>query len=304
MNPHHKNQKSFVKRNNHHAVAWLAMLACSAAMAQSVAPAQNQAGAGRGLINPLIDNLTVAKDAVMAKASKLTGVQDAPSGSMTANVQSESTHSAVTTPAVTGAADIKVQPAPQMKPLAANPVKAPAVDTEGAINPLSGKSFSEEQLQRVLNANKLVTEIGRQQVEQAKNLVELSKAAADSGQISAAKQRSDAINVTPKKPIRPVKVDESLGEGEQLIPKNFMGSVPAPMFGGSSGGLASGTVQIGQDSFTPQSRFDGQQPRVVYVDTQPAKTAQAATGFGFGASSVPAPQLGPLPGALPNQMPR
>lgn len=301
MNPHHKNQKSFVKRNNHHAVAWLAMLACSAAMAQSVAPAQNQAGAGRGLINPLIDNFTAAKDVVIAKANKFVEAQDASteSGNASGRVLPEPTP-----PAVAGTATIKAPAAPQMKPLAANPVKAPAVDTEGAINPLSGKSFSEEQLQRVLNANKLVTEIGRQQVEQAKNLVELSKAAADSGQISAAKQRSDAINVTPKKPIRPVKVDESLGEGEQLIPKNFMGSVPAPMFGGSSGGLASGTVQIGQDSFTPQSRFDGQQPRVVYVDTQPAKTAQAATGFGFGASSVPAPQLGPLPSALPNQMPR
>lgn len=289
-------------------------LVCSSAVAQ---PASDKAGSARAGVNPFIESLTVAKDTVVATTSRLVGSEaPAPSNS-----------SDPATPAVTGAASIKAPKAPkapnapQMKPLAANPVQAPTVDTEGAINPLSGKLVSEEQLMRVLNANKLVTEIGRQQVEQAKNLVELNKAAADARQIESAKQRSDAVNVSPKTLIRPVKIDESLSRGEQVISggQATPGGQAIPGAQGtlgwqgtsgaawqssqtswsgtgvsSGGGLASGTVQIGTERFAAQSRSDGHQARVIYVDSQPAKN-QAPTMGSFGTSTVPAPVLPPLP---------
>lgn len=283
-------------------------LACSYAQAQST---PDKVGAGRGTVNPFIENLTAAKDTVVATASRLVG-SDAPAstnGTIAKNVTSTTAAQVAisnspepATPAVSGPA-IKAPNAPQMKPLAANPVKTPTVDTEGAINPLSGKSFSEEQLMRVLNANKLVTEIGRQQVEQAKNVVELSKAAGDARQIESAKQRSDAINVAPKKPIKPVKVDESLSPGEQLM----QGSAGATWSGAqtswggagiSGGGMASGSVQIGAENFTPQARTDANPARVVYVDTQPAKTVPGQVA-GMGSSLVPAPMLSPLPPQMP-----
>lgn len=284
-------------------------LACSYAQAQST---PEKVGAGRGTVNPFIENLSAAKDTVVATASRLVG-SDAPAstnGTVAKNVTvATATQVAISnspepaTPAVSGPAAIKAPNAPQMKPLAANPVKTPTVDTEGAINPLSGKSFSEEQLMRVLNANKLVTEIGRQQVEQAKNVVELSKAAGDARQIESAKQRSDAINVAPKKPIKPVKVDESLSPGEQLM----QGSAGATWSGAqtswggagiSGGGMASGSVQIGAENFTPQARTDANPARVVYVDTQPAKTVPGQVA-GMGSSLVPAPMLSPLPPQMP-----
>lgn len=232
----------------------------------------------RGDVNPFIENLTAAKDTMMATASKLVGTE--------AGAYHSSPDPA--TPAVAGPATIKAPNAPQMKLLATNPVKAPSVDTEEAINPLSGKSFSEEQLMRVLNANKLVTEIGRQQVEQAKNLVELNKAAADTRQIESAKQRSDSVNVPVKKPIKPVKVEDSLSLGEQVA----VPSLGATAY--SFGGVASGSVQIGSENFTAQARTDANPARVVYVDTQPTK-AGAGQLAGMGASLVPTPMLSPLP---------
>jgi hypothetical protein len=265
-------------------------LACPFARAQSM---PEKVGAGRATVNPFIENLSAAKDTVVATASRLIG-SDTPAPSNASDLA---------TPAVTGPAAIMAPSAPQMKPLAANPLKTPSVDTEGAINPLSGKSFSEEQLMRVLNANKLVTEIGRQQVEQAKNVVELSKAAADTRQIESAKQRSDAVNVAPRKPIKPVKVDDSLSAGEQLMQGTAGAAWTAvqPGWGGvgaSGGGLASGTVQIGSENFVPQAHTDANQARVVYVDTQPAKTV-AGQVSGMGGSLVPAPMLSPLPPQMP-----
>jgi hypothetical protein len=249
-------------------------------------------GAGRGVVNPFIENLSAAKDTVVATASRLVG-SDTPAPSNAPDLA---------TPAVSGPTAIKAPNAPQMKPLSANPVKTATVETEGAINPLSGKSFSEEQLMRVLNANKLVTEIGRQQVEQAKNVVELSKAAGDARQIESVKQRSDAINIAPKKPIKPVKVDDSLSAGEQLMQGTAGATWSAqPGWGGvgaSGGGMASGTVQIGAENFTPQARTDANQARVVYVDTQPAKTVPGQVA-GMGSSLVPAPMLSPLPPQMP-----
>lgn len=284
-------------------------LACSYAQAQST---PDKVGAGRSTVNPFIENLSAAKETVVATASKLVG-SDAPASSNGAAAKNVTTTSNalasisnspdLATPAVSGPAAIKAPNAPPMKPLAFNPVNAPAIDTEGAINPLSGKSFSEEQLMRVLNANKLVTEIGRQQVEQAKNVVELGKAAGDARQIESVKQRSDAINVAPKKPIKPVKVDESLSSGEQLM----QGSADATWTGAqtgwggagvSGGGMASGTVQIGAESFMPQARTDANPARVVYVDTQPAKTV-AGQVAGMGGNLVPAPMLSPLPPQMP-----
>lgn len=269
------------------ATVWLA---CPLAQAQSK---PEKVGVGRGVVNPFIENLSAAKDTVVATASRLVG----------SDIPAPSNSSDLATPAVTGPATIKAPSAPQMKPLAANPVKAPTVDTEGAINPLSGKSFSEEQLMRVLNANKLVTEIGRQQVEQAKNVVELNKAAADTRQIESAKQRSDAVNVSSTKPIKPVKVDDSLSPGEQLMQGTAGATWTAvpPGWGGagfSGGGMASGTVQIGSENFVPQARTDANQARVVYVDTQPAKTV-AGQVAGMGGSLVPAPMLSPLPPQMP-----
>jgi hypothetical protein len=289
-----KNQST---TTNKHIVfaATVLTFACATACAQSQPDVpQSKAGAGRGLVNPFVESLTIAKDSVMATANKMVdaAVPDA-----------KATNEAVPL-AVAGPTALKAPSAPQMKPLAANPSKPPVVDTEGAINPLSGKSFSEEQLQRVLNANKLVTEIGRQQVEQGKNLVELSKTAADSRQIDSAKQRSDNVNIIQKKePIKPVKVDESLAPGEQVIGSSYP-QASQPMLSG--GGVASGTVQIGGQSFTPQSRFDGQQARVVYVDAQPSKAAQQVGSFGNfgngngnGNSIVPAPVLAPLQTQFP-----
>jgi hypothetical protein len=300
-----------MKENHSHPTLAIAALSATLGLACSIAQAQSmpeKVGAGRGVVNPFIENLSAAKDTVVATASRLVG-SDAPATSNAAASQNVTTTPVAqasnanppdpATPAVSGPAAVKAPNTPQMKPLAANPVKTPAVDTEGAINPLSGKSFSEEQLMRVLNANKLVTEIGRQQVEQAKNVVELSKAAGDARQIESVKQRSDAINVAPKKSIKPVKVDESLSPGEQLM-QGLAGATwtgSQTNWGGvsvSGGGMASGTVQIGSENFAPQARTDANQARVVYVDTQPAKTV-AGQVAGMGSSLVPAPMLSPLP---------
>lgn len=277
--------------------------ACPLAQAQT---SSDKVGAGRGVVNPFVENisenLSAAKQTVVATASRLVGSTDAVSTSTAAPSALNLAEPA--TPAVVGpatSATPKAPSAPQMKPLAAYPARVPPVDTEGAINPLSGKSFSEEQLMRVLNANKLVTEIGRQQVEQAKNVLELNKAAADTRQIDSAKQRSDAINVQPKKPIKPVKVDDSLSPGEQLM-QGVTGVVVQPWIstGFSGGGMASGTVQIGTESFIPQARTEANQARVVYVDTQPAKAGTSSGQVtGMGASLVPAPMLSPLPPQMP-----
>lgn len=293
-------------KHNFLAVAALSVTLSVASPLVQAQATPDKVGAGRGVVNPFVENisenLSTAKQTVVATASRLVGSADTVSTSTAAYGASNLAEPA--TPAVAGpaaSATPKAPSAPQMKPLAVYSAKVPSVDTEGAINPLSGKSFSEEQLMRVLNANKLVTEIGRQQVEQAKNVLELSKAAADTRQIDSAKQRSDAINVQPKKPIKPVKVDESLSPGEQLMQSTAGGVVqPWVSVGISGGGMASGTVQIGNESFIPQTRTDANQARVVYVDTQPAKVG-ASTGqvAGMGSSLVPAPMLSPLPPQMP-----
>jgi len=296
MNKSHLNQPNKFSRL---AVACTLLMSTSA-----IVFAQPQAGAGRGLINPFTENLEIAKESVMVGASKMVkaAMPDAKAASVDAKTDSASAEPAA--PAVAGPAVIKAPVAPQMKPLAANPAKPPVVDTEGAINPLSGKSYSEEQLMRVLNANKLVTEIGRQQVEQAKNVGELAKAAGDVRQIESAKLRSNGVNLLPKTTIKPVKVDESLSPGEQLM--RSTASSPMVTVGGmGGGGMASGTVQIGSEQFTPQSRFDGQQARVTYVDAQPSKAGAGAAQpmgmmpAGFGTNPIPAPMLSPLPEQMP-----
>lgn len=190
----------------------------------------------------------------------------------------------------------KAPEAPKLAPVASLPSTSIPIDTDSAINPLTGKSFSEERLTRLLNANKLVTEITRQQVDQAKLQADLSSTA-DKRQADSAKSRSDAINVIPVKPTK-VAIKDSLKEGEQLVGRTsgLQGNpsfVPAPLFNG--GGMTSGVIRIGDETFQPTSRVDTAQARVTYVDAQPVGGAAKGGGSGGGFSPVP---LSPIPSGI------
>lgn len=223
------------------------------------------AGAGRGFLNPARDTTQV------------------PTG--------EKALVTVATHAAEKPANLPVaaQP-PKLPTVTAIPSSKTPIDTDSAINPLTGKSFSEERLTRLLNANKLVTDIARQQVAQAQLQTEL-ELTGDRRQAEAAKIRSEVINVIPKSQI-PVK--DSLKAGEEFIasPSKRMASADIPRvlsksampisFGaiGAPQGT-SGSIRIGNESIPAQSNYSGPEARVTYVDAQVAgaHTNSGASGF-------------------------
>lgn len=242
-------------------------LSCGA-HAQTIAKSSDSAfvGAGRGLVNPPQDK--TAPDRALASGSAIPDPEK-------------------TNPTMLG------HP-PKLTPVAAMPPSKAPINTDSAINPLTGKSFSEERLTRLLNANKLLTDIYRQQVSQAQLQTEL-ELTGDRRQAESAKLRSEAINIIPK-PTVPTK--ESLKPGEELMssgrsqrppvtvsPKTestqsmamaVPQAIPAP---------ASGTLKIGSETFQAQSTYSGPQSKIVYVDAQP--TVQRNTPVSV--SNMPGP---------------
>lgn len=214
------------------------------------------AGAGRGHVNPKSDSFPQGADKLTIESGDQFG------GGLP------------TLPVV-------AQP-PKLPAVAAMPSYKTPIDTDSAINPLTGKSFSEERLTRLLNANKLVTDIARQQVAQAQLQTEL-ELTGDRRQAESAKIRSEAINIIPKLQV-PAK--DSLKTGEELVsgsskrassadslrvlPKpDASAVVPAVNV---TQGAASGNIRIGTETIPAQSAYLGTQSRVVYVDAQAAGT--------------------------------
>ena len=177
-------------------------------------------------------------------------------------------------------------PAPKLPSVSAMPMSKTPIDTDSAINPMTGKSFSEERLTRLLNANKLVTDIARQQVAQAQLQTEL-ELTGDRRQAESAKIRSEVINVIPK---AMVPTRDSLKAGEELVtgssrriasvetanrpPMPTVAQVAEPLVPEK----ASGSIRIGQDTLQAQSTYLGNPARVVYVDAQPVGARSNATG--------------------------
>jgi hypothetical protein len=194
------------------------------------------------------------------------------------------------------------------------------IDTDSAINPLTGKSFSEERLTRLLNANKLVTDIARQQVAQAQLQTEL-ELTGDRRQAESAKIRSEAINIIPKLQV-PAK--DSLKAGEELVSglskrassNDLSKVVPKPDSGfqipnaGFVQSTASGNIRIGTETIPVQSAYSGSQSRVVYVDSQVAGSrANAGSNLPGSSGALPpfpitAPSIGGNAGSFtPNFVP-
>lgn len=207
-------------------------------------------GAGRGFINPIQDKTATPERQGFASSS----AQEVEKGNI----------------------PMMGQP-PKLSPVAAMPPSKTPIDTDSAINPLTGKSFSEERLARLLNANKLLTDIYRQQVSQAQLQTEL-ELTGDRRQAESARLRSDAINIIPK-PIVPTK--ESLKPGEELMPnigrrtsvsdqtKTVVAPISISSTPPSLPQQASGTLKIGSETIQAQSSYLGPQSKVVYVDAQP-----------------------------------
>ena len=183
-----------------------------------------------------------------------------------------------------------VAPAPKLPSVAAMPMSKTPIDTDSAINPMTGKSFSEERLTRLLNANKLVTDIARQQVAQAQLQTEL-ELTGDRRQAEAAKIRSEVINVIPK---TLVPTRDSLKAGEELVPgaarrsanvdaANLSSASPAPQ-GTAPVSVpvvqeaASGSIRIGRDTLQAQSAYQGNPARIVYVDAQAVGAKSSSPG--------------------------
>lgn len=236
------------------------------------------AGAGRGFLNPTRDT-TQAKTGDKVIETVATHAADKPTN-----------------------LPVVEQP-PKLPTVTAMPSSKTPIDTDSAINPLTGKSFSEERLTRLLNANKLVTDIARQQVAQAQLQTEL-ELTGDRRQAEAAKIRSEVINVIPKSQI-PVK--DSLKAGEEFIAgpaKRMAGADVARVLSKSAmpfsfGAIGapqgtSGSIRIGHESIPAQSNYSGPEARVTYVDAQVAgaQTNSGASGF----SAIPT--LSPNPAGM------
>ena len=243
-------------------------LSCTLAMAvhaQTVSKLNEGVGAGRGYTNP---------GAALAKNS------DAPSAQVLAQQAGDRTTQIPT-----------IASPPKFPSVAAMPMSKTPIDTDSAINPMTGKSFSEERLTRLLNANKLLTDIARQQVAQAQLQTEL-ELTGDRRQAEAAKIRSEVINVIPK---TLVPARDSLKAGEELVPggarrapnidaANLPSSSPipqgmAPMPGQTAQEAASGSIRIGRDTLQVQSAYIGNPARVIYVDSQPVGVKFSATSI-------------------------
>ncbi len=182
---------------------------------------------------------------------------------------------------------------PKLPTVAAMPSYKTPIDTDSAINPLTGKSFSEERLTRLLNANKLVTDIARQQVAQAQLQTEL-ELTGDRRQAESAKIRSEAINIIPKPQ---VSAKDSLKPGEEfvsgsskrvssgdfpkVVPKSEAG-IQIPIAAVTQG-ATSGNIRIGNETIQAQSSYSGSQSRVVYVDAQGASPRPSSAQSAFGA---------------------
>ncbi len=191
---------------------------------------------------------------------------------------------------------VMAQP-PKLPAIAAMPNYKTPIDTDSAINPLTGKSFSEERLTRLLNANKLVTDIARQQVAQAQLQAEL-ELTGDRRQAESAKIRSEAINVIPK---LQVPARDSLKKGEELVsvlskhassgdsqralPKSDASALVPTV--NITQGAVSGNIRIGSEIISAQSAYLGTQSRVVYVDAQ-------ATGTRINSAANPISNVPPL----------
>ena len=233
--------------------AWVMMLGAlpCAAFAQNIAKPNDRdtVGAGRGFVNPIQGTAPPERQV---------------SSALTAQDTDKANHLTVGQP-------------PKIAPVAVMPPSKVPIDTDSAINPLTGKSFSEERLTRLLNANKLLTDIYRQQVSQAQLQTEL-ELTGDRRQAESAKLRSEAINIIPK-PTVPVK--ESLKAGEELIASRGqrpivsdqakLDSTPSTATAAAQvlPQQASGTLKIGPETFQAQSTYSGPQAKIVYVDAQP-----------------------------------
>ncbi len=218
------------------------------------------AGAGRGYVNPKSESPSQSTDKLTSESEDQFGgsLQKLP---------------------------VVAQP-PKLPAVAAMPSYKTPIDTDSAINPLTGKSFSEERLTRLLNANKLVTDIARQQVAQAQLQTEL-ELTGDRRQAESAKIRSEAINIIPKLQIPAkdsLKTGEELvsgsskraygGDSQRFLPKpDASALVPAVNV---TQGAVSGNIRIGTETIPAQSAYLGTQSRVVYVDAQAAGTRISA----------------------------
>ncbi len=245
-------------------VAVFTPLSASAQLATKPAETSS-AGAGRGFLNPSRDTAPTQTEEKAPVAAATLAPEKSPN------------------------LPVVAQP-PKLPTVAAMPSSKTPIDTDSAINPLTGKSFSEERLTRLLNANKLVTDIARQQVAQAQLQTEL-ELTGDRRQAEAAKIRSEVINVIPKSQV-PVK--DSLKAGEEFIsnpgkrmaggdmprvlPKGLMPFSLAAL--GTPQGT-SGSIRIGNESIPAQSNYSGTEARVTYVDAQAAggRTNVGASGF-------------------------
>ena len=273
-------------------IGLLAWAGLTAAQAQPAVTPPNQApvtqpstaGAGRGDAQRYLDQI----------AKLLTPKpQDQATAPGQTQDQTQSSTSAPGPDDLKPQARITAPPAPKLPPVGTPPSSTQPISVDNAINPLTGRSFSEERLDRLLAANRKVTAIVKEQTEQARLQWELVTLGAGPGQVESARTRSDTINVikSPQKPVSTeVLVSKSLAKGESLTQQADSSSlspnvkpafVPSPMQPEAS--TAAGTLKIGSEAIDVAYK-SGPEPvsTVTYVDKQIRPTVGTQPGVNGG----------------------
>lgn len=192
--------------------------------------------------------------------------------------------------------------------------------TQAAINPMTGRPLSEEDLHRQLNKSKLLTQLGQEQVKQAQNAADLAlgnlrveteknRARAESlAQISASSS-GKSTGVTLIKPI-PLPPANSNSPSNQS-PGSAPGGLQPPAWGQTMPtpqpvAKVSGTIRIGDETLDVSSNAPLTTPaQVQWVDSQTRQVARAGSPLqpinvqpATGVLGIPA-----IPGIMPAMSP-
>jgi hypothetical protein len=197
--------------------------------------------------------------------------------------------------------------------------------TQAAINPMTGRPLSEEDLHRQLNKSKLLTQLGQEQVKQAQNAADLvlanlraesekTRAKAESIAQMTVSGQSKSGNVTVIKPVSispgttpPTSTSRppAIGNATPSNPPN-----PTSWSSASADSLpvtkASGTIRIGDETLdVAASTPAAGHVQVQWVDSQIRQVARAGSPLtpiqvqpATGVLGIPA-----IPGLMPGAMP-
>jgi hypothetical protein len=180
---------------------------------------------------------------------------------------------------------ISAPPPPKLPMVGTPPTSTEPVSVDLAINPLTGRSFSEERLDRLLAANKKVSAIIKEQTEQARLQNELASLGAGREQIESAKTRSHVINVIEKAPLQSSAVPpkSSVTKGESIVASTQLPLSPVVQPPVASRLVASGQIKIGHEVIEASNSGPSSAATVNLVDVQSvvaSRPGQASANVG------------------------